>query len=57
MASAVATGTDFVRWFDTIGIEDIPLVGGKNAALGEMYQVIGESLIQQKVLAELTIEV
>jgi pyruvate,water dikinase len=24
-------------WFDELGIEDIPLVGGKNASLGEMY--------------------
>jgi len=30
--------TAFVLWFDEIGIEDIPLVGGKNASLGEMYQ-------------------
>jgi len=28
----------FVRWFDEIGLEDVPLVGGKNASLGEMYQ-------------------
>jgi pyruvate,water dikinase len=28
----------FVLWFNEIGIEDIPLVGGKNASLGEMYQ-------------------
>ena len=27
-----------IRWFDQIGIDDIPLVGGKNASLGEMYQ-------------------
>lgn len=27
-----------VKWFDEIGIEDIPLVGGKNASLGEMYR-------------------
>lgn len=26
----------FIRWFDTLRMEDIPLVGGKNAALGEM---------------------
>src|SRR3989339_1286071 len=26
-----------VLWFDQIGIKDIPLVGGKNASLGEMY--------------------
>lgn len=27
-----------VRWFEDIGIEDVPLVGGKNASLGEMYR-------------------
>jgi pyruvate, water dikinase len=29
---------DFIRWFEEIGIEDVPLVGGKNASLGEMYR-------------------
>jgi len=28
----------FVLWFDEIGIDDVPIVGGKNASLGEMYQ-------------------
>jgi len=28
----------FVLWFTEIGIKDVPLVGGKNASLGEMYQ-------------------
>jgi pyruvate,water dikinase len=27
----------FILWFDEIGINDVPLVGGKNASLGEMY--------------------
>ena len=27
-----------ILWFDEIGIKDVPLVGGKNASLGEMYQ-------------------
>ena len=27
----------FILWFDQIGIEDVPFVGGKNASLGEMY--------------------
>ncbi len=26
----------FVLWFEEVGIQDIPLVGGKNASLGEM---------------------
>jgi pyruvate, water dikinase len=28
----------YVRWFDEISIADVPLVGGKNASLGEMYR-------------------
>lgn len=26
----------WIRWFDTLSIKDVPLVGGKNASLGEM---------------------
>ena len=26
----------YIRWFETLGIKDIPEVGGKNASLGEM---------------------
>ncbi|MBN2122736.1 MAG: phosphoenolpyruvate synthase [Deltaproteobacteria bacterium] len=29
---------NFILWFSEIGIEDIPMVGGKNASLGEMYR-------------------
>ena len=28
----------FVRWFSDIGLKDVPLVGGKNASLGELYR-------------------
>ncbi|MGI0482493.1 phosphoenolpyruvate synthase [Geminocystis sp. CENA526] len=28
----------FVLWFEEVGIEDVPMVGGKNASLGEMIQ-------------------
>ncbi len=28
----------FILWFAEVGIDDVPLVGGKNASLGEMYQ-------------------
>ncbi|MFZ0447649.1 MAG: phosphoenolpyruvate synthase [Desulfatiglandaceae bacterium] len=28
----------FILWFNEIGIDDVPMVGGKNASLGEMYQ-------------------
>lgn len=26
----------YIRWFDDLGLEDVPVVGGKNASLGEM---------------------
>ncbi|MFH1175045.1 MAG: phosphoenolpyruvate synthase [archaeon] len=29
---------EFILWFDQLGIDDIPFVGGKNASLGEMYR-------------------
>jgi len=29
---------NYIRWFNELSIDDIPLVGGKNASLGEMYQ-------------------
>ena len=32
----------FVLWFDEVGIGDVPLVGGKNASLGEMYQALSK---------------
>ncbi len=28
--------TEYVRWFETLGMQDVPVVGGKNASLGEM---------------------
>jgi len=28
----------YIRWFEDISIDDVPLVGGKNASLGEMYR-------------------
>ena len=28
---------DFIKWYSEVGIVDVPRVGGKNAALGEMY--------------------
>ncbi len=31
----------YIRFFQDIGIDDVPLVGGKNAALGEMYRALG----------------
>ena len=31
-------GKKFVMWFNELEIKDVPVVGGKNASLGEMYQ-------------------
>ena len=31
-------GVGYIRWFEEIKIEDVLLVGGKNASLGEMYR-------------------
>ena len=28
----------YIKWFRELGMEDVDLVGGKNASLGEMYQ-------------------
>lgn len=30
----------YVRWFKDIGLEDVPLVGGKTASLGELYTAL-----------------
>src|SRR5918994_3283349 len=30
--------THWMRWFSEIGVEDVPIVGGKNASLGEMVR-------------------
>ncbi len=36
-SSADAGGEIFIKWYSETGIADVPKVGGKNAALGEMY--------------------
>ncbi|MCL5666313.1 MAG: phosphoenolpyruvate synthase [Patescibacteria group bacterium] len=38
-----ARASAHILWFDEIGKEDIPLVGGKNANLGEMYQNLAQT--------------
>lgn len=45
MAEVNFSDSKYIRFFKDLGIEDIPLVGGKNASLGEMYQ----SLVPQGV--------
>ena len=36
-----------VLWFEEVGIADIPLVGGKNASLGEMIQQLGQKGVRE----------
>lgn len=36
----------YIKFFKEINIDDIPLVGGKNASLGEMYQNLSKKGIQ-----------
>lgn len=33
---------DYIRWFNQISYKDVPLVGGKNASLGEMLSQLGK---------------
>ena len=33
----------YIRWFEEISIDDVPVVGGKNASLGEMYRELSAS--------------
>ena len=35
--------TDYVRWLNDLGMSDVPIVGGKNASLGEMVRELGKS--------------
>jgi pyruvate,water dikinase len=36
--AVVPNASMFIRWFNEIGLDDLPLVGGKNASLGELYR-------------------
>ncbi len=36
----------YIRWFKDISIKDVPLVGGKNASLGEMYSQLTQKGIK-----------
>jgi pyruvate,water dikinase len=37
---------DYIRWFEELSLGDIPLVGGKNASLGEMYRELSSKGVQ-----------
>lgn len=39
---AISRNKRFILWFDEITSKDVPLVGGKNASLGEMYRELAK---------------
>ncbi len=38
------TPLKLILWFNDVGIKDVPLVGGKNASLGEMIRHLGKKI-------------
>ena len=42
----MSTQTNYIRWFNELTLDDVPLVGGKNASLGEMYRELTPQGIQ-----------
>lgn len=38
--------SQYIKWFKELGIDDVDLVGGKNASLGEMYQNLSKEGIR-----------
>ncbi|MBU0727756.1 phosphoenolpyruvate synthase, partial [Patescibacteria group bacterium] len=38
--------TALILWFKELGIKDVPLVGGKNASLGEMFQKLTKKKVR-----------
>src|SRR3989338_1581643 len=34
----------YIKFFRELGIKDVPLVGGKNASLGEMVRLLGKKI-------------
>jgi len=38
--------SEYVLWFDELGMDDVPRVGGKNASLGEMISGLSEAGVQ-----------
>jgi pyruvate, water dikinase len=42
MEEQIMSSFTYIRFFEEFGIDDVPLVGGKNASLGEMFQKLSE---------------
>ena len=45
-SAAAPSQSKLVMWFSDISIDDLPLVGGKNASLGEMYRELTPKGVQ-----------
>ncbi|HEY4541714.1 MAG TPA: putative PEP-binding protein [Noviherbaspirillum sp.] len=41
MNAPASPNSPFIRWFAQLGVDDVPIVGGKNASLGEMVRELG----------------
>jgi pyruvate,water dikinase len=54
---AMTDNNIYIRWFEDLGSSDVPLVGGKNASLGEMVRSMGDAGIRVPGGFALTAEV
>ena len=43
---SIASQVQHIRWFVDLSLDDVPLVGGKNASLGEMYRELSKQGVQ-----------
>lgn len=42
MQSSAPARARYIRWFGELGLDDIPLVGGKTASLGELHRLLAD---------------
>ena len=47
--------SSYIRWFETIRLEDVPLVGGKNASRGELDCALGDGGLKIPTCFALTV--
>jgi pyruvate,water dikinase len=43
---AMMKAEPYIRWFEEVGSQDVMMVGGKNASLGEMFRALSEKQIR-----------
>jgi pyruvate,water dikinase len=39
----IMTGSNYIRWFSELGVDDVASVGGKTASLGELYSALAQN--------------